>query len=167
MKSTVVPAQITTVEDRIAGNLTFSQLILMITPVFISGIVFTFIPPFMTLRGIKLVVCICIAVVCLTLAIRVKGRIILLWIGILGKYNYRPRYYIFNKNDMHLRKSQHQEIKKKPIQKTITQKKSLPHLRIPVTERIWAERVVSDPRAQLEFRTNRKGELRVHIQEIK
>lgn len=167
MKSTVVPAQITTVEDRIAGNLTFSQLILMITPVFISGIIFTFVPPFMSLRGIKLIICLGIAIVCLTLAIRIKGRILLLWIGILGKYNLRPRHYIFNKNDVHLRGYTEAKTEPEIKQHKQVRKKSLPRIRIPVLQRVWAETVVADPRAQLEFRTNRKGELRVHIQEIK
>lgn len=167
MKTTVVPAQITTVEDRIAGNLTFSQLILIITPVFFSGIIFTFIPPFMTLKGFKLFICLSVAVICLTLAIRIKGRILLLWIGVLGRYNLRPRHYVYNKNDIHLRKTQTETLAPKTKQHTVKQKRYISPIRIPIPQRVWAETVVTDPRAQLEFKTTKKGELRVYIQEIK
>ena len=44
---TVVPAQVTTVEDRIIGNLGFSQILLLIVPVFASAFIFGLFPPFM------------------------------------------------------------------------------------------------------------------------
>ena len=40
MKMTVVPAQVTTVEDRIIGNLGFSQILLLIVPVFAAAGIF-------------------------------------------------------------------------------------------------------------------------------
>lgn len=46
MRMTVVPAQITTVEDRIIGNLGFSQILLLIVPLFVSAGVFVLLPPF-------------------------------------------------------------------------------------------------------------------------
>jgi hypothetical protein len=42
MKTTIVPAQVTTVEDRITARLTFTQLLLLVTPVFLSGAMFAF-----------------------------------------------------------------------------------------------------------------------------
>lgn len=167
MKSTIVPAQITTVEDRIAGNLTFSQLLLMVAPVFFTGVVFTFIPPFMTLRGYKLIVCLSVMLICLTLAIRIKGRIVLVWISILGRYNLRPKYYLFNKNNLYLRDLQLEAKSPKVEQKKIVTQRKRPPLHIPTPQRVWAEAVAADPRAQLEFKTTKKGGLRVHIQEIK
>lgn len=168
MKTTVVPAQITTVEDKIAGNLTFSQLILLTTPVFLAGAIFAFLPPFMNLRGYKLVIVILIATVCMVMAIRIKGRILLSWIGVLSKYNLRPRIYIFNKNDQHLRVVAEAASKlnisrtKKKTNKEVSQP-----ILIPMNKLIMAEEIAQDPRAKLEFRTTKKGELRVHIQEIK
>jgi len=47
MKVTVVPAQVTTVEDRIVGSLGFSQLVLIVTPVFIAAALFAVLPPAM------------------------------------------------------------------------------------------------------------------------
>ena len=47
MKMTVVPAQVTTVEDRIIGSLGFSQILLLVIPIFVSAGVFALVPPFM------------------------------------------------------------------------------------------------------------------------
>jgi hypothetical protein len=168
MKTTIVPAQVTTVEDKIAGNLNFTQLLLLVTPVFISGALFAFLPPFMNLRGYKIVISVSIAVVCMTLAIRIKGKILLLWISIIGRYNLRPRYYLYNKNDLHLRVEPKQKadvafetavnVKKTEVKKVQD---------MPLTELVRLENVVSDPRSKFHFKATKKGGLRVYIQEIK
>ena len=44
MRTTVVPAQVTTVEDRIIGKLGFSQIVLLMIPVFLSAGIFTLLP---------------------------------------------------------------------------------------------------------------------------
>lgn len=168
MKTTIVPAQITTVEDKIAGNLTFNQLLLMTVPVFLSGAIFAFLPPFMNLRGYKLFICVAMVTVCMTLAIRVKGRILLLWIIILGKYNLRARYYVFNKNNSHLRETQQLRGESEAVTtKTKKPKNNFIPIQIPMNQLVLAEDVALDPRAKLEFRTTKKGDLRVYIQEIK
>lgn len=168
MKSTVVPAQVTTVEDKIAGNLTFNQMLLMTTPVFVSGVIFAFLPPFMSLSGYKLLLAVTFAVVCLTLAIRIKGRIVMSWIMILSKYNVRPRYYIYNKNDLHLR-SATDEKTEDTLGQTHAKKVSIKpqNIKLPMKKIVWAEEVATNPSAQLEFKTTKKGDLRVYIQEIK
>lgn len=168
MKSTVVPAQVTTVEDKIAGNLTFNQMLLMTTPVFTSGVIFAFLPPFMSLSGYKLLIAVSFAILCLTLAIRIKGRIVLSWIAVLSKYNLRPRFYIFNKNDPHLRDihvERDEHATHNPTEVRVHKK--LNKLKLPMKKVVWAEQVVANPEAKLEFKTTRKGDLRVYIQEIK
>ena len=51
----------------------------------------------------KIVVIVCFAVLCGTLAIRIKGKILLLWVVVILRYNLRPRFYVFNRNNEHLR----------------------------------------------------------------
>lgn len=168
MKSTVVPAQVTTVEDKIAGNLTFNQMLLITTPVFVSGVIFAFLPPFMSLSGYKLLIAVSFAMICLTLAIRIKGRIVLSWITVLSKYNLRPRFYVFNKNDSHLRDTyaeRDEPVVHRPAEVKANTK--LNKLKLPMKKVVWAEQVVANPEAKLEFKTTRKGDLRVYIQEIK
>ena len=55
MKTTVVPAQITTIEDRIAGNLTFIQIVLLICALILSTVVYAAIPPRIHLTVVKLI----------------------------------------------------------------------------------------------------------------
>ncbi len=77
MKATIVPAQITTIEDRIAGNLSFTQLMLFVFPVILMGLLFIFVPPLVKVNALKLVVGGCLILVGGALAIRYKGNLVL------------------------------------------------------------------------------------------
>lgn len=98
MKTTIVPAQVTTVEDRIAGNLTLSQLLFLALPVFGCSILYVALPPFMGVAPYKVVLMSVATLLCLLLAIRIKGRLLGAWLVVLARYHGRPRYYVFNKN---------------------------------------------------------------------
>lgn len=168
MRSTVVPAQVTTVEDRIAGSLGLSQLLLLTVPVFGGSALFVILPPFFSYAVYKVVIIVCFAVLCGLLAIRIKGKILLQWLIAIIRYNSRPRYYVYDKNDAHMRdiirkvKTEETEEKIEP-KKTILQK--LPQLS--TAELVKIEDIIANPQANLYYTTNRKGELSVHITEIK
>jgi hypothetical protein len=167
MKLTVVPAQITSVEDRIAGNLSFKQLLLIITPVFLSMAVFVLLPPFTRYHWYKLVISICTVSLCLTLAVRVRDQLVAEWIGTLSRYNLRPRYYVFNKNDMTARtlietKSNKLNQVKPEAERLIPR----PRLAFTTNEFIDFEHTLANPRAELYFLRSKKGGLRVHIKEV-
>ena len=98
MKMTVVPAQVTTVEDRIIGNLGFSQILLLIVPVFTATGIFTLLPPFMGGALYKYVLMGVVALLFGLLSIRIKGKILASWLVTILRYNLRPKYYLFNKN---------------------------------------------------------------------
>lgn len=98
MRSQVIPAQITTVEDKIAGDFSLTQIMLLLLPVLISSFIYAFLPPGMTFVFYKLILAGIFAVASITLAIRVKGRIIASWLVVLMRYNLRPKYYVYNKN---------------------------------------------------------------------
>lgn len=167
MRSTVVPAQITTVEDKIAGSLGLTQLILLTVPVFGGSALFVFLPPFFSYAVYKIVLITCFAALCGLLAIRIKGKILLFWLIALLRYNLRPRYYLFDKNDMHLRETPlivQEEESAEPVKAT---KKARPHLpQLSTAELVQIENIITNPQANLHFKTNRKGELYVHITEV-
>jgi hypothetical protein len=98
MRATVVPAQITTVEDKIAGNLTVTQLLLLMVPVFTSAIAYALLPSQFDFSAYKLILIGVITIIAVTLAIRVKEKILLDWLLLITRYNIRPRLYLFNKN---------------------------------------------------------------------
>lgn len=167
MKTTIVPAQITTVEDKIAGNLNFTQLLLLIAPIFLGGAIYAFVPPMISYTFLKTILVVTLAVVCISLAVRIKGRLVLEWIVIKSRYNARPKIYVYNKNDMFLRQqvkemtetgNQKQRVKKTKVR--LEPNTALPKL-------VQIEHMITDPKADFHFRANRKGGLSVHIKEVK
>jgi len=168
MRSTVVPAQITTVEDKIAGSLGLSQLILLTVPIFGGSALFVFLPPFFSYATYKVVLITAFAALCGLLAIRIKGKILLLWGVVLLRYNSRPRYYVFNKNDVHLRDIAPRVKEEKAVEQAKPEKKLLPSLpQLSTAELVRIENIITNPQANLHFKTNRKGELYVHITEVR
>lgn len=166
MRSTIIPAQITTVEDKIVGSLELSQVFLLSVPVFGGSGLFIFLPPFFNYAVYKIAIIICIGIICSLLAVRIKGKILLFWLIISLHYNIRPRYYVYNKNDSHMRNVA-PHIKEKVAEEPKVQRvlsKRLPKLS--ATELARIEELINNPQANLHFKTNRKGEMCVHITEV-
>ena len=168
MKTTVVPAQVTTVEDKVAGSLSFTQLILLTIPVFLSGALFIIFPPLFNISPLKVIIGVALTLCCFVLAFRIKGKLVLTWITVLARYNSRPTFYIFNKNDLYLRDlPTNTQAEPEPESADATETVSLPLLNpIPTPEMVRLETAVSDPRSRFHFKAT-KGGLRVHINEIK
>ncbi len=168
MRTTIVPAQVTTVEDRIAGRLGLTQLLLLIMPIFGGSAIFVILPPFFAYAVYKLVLITCVAVLCALLAIRIKGKILLFWVITLWRYNTRPRYYLFNKNSTHTREIVLPvDIDNEPTEETIADV-AMPTRKISLTtaERVQIEDLLANPDANVHITTNKKGELRVHLTEV-
>lgn len=168
MRSTTVPAQVTTIEDKIAGNLGLSQLLLLTMPIFSGSLLFVALPPFFSYATYKVVLIVCFAVLCGTLAIRIKGKILLMWGVVILRYNLRPRYYVFNKNHAHLRdmpqEPQPEELTDEAKPKEIAYK-PLPQLS--TAELVQIEDIIASPAANVHLKTNRKGRISVHLTEVK
>ena len=166
MKTTTVPAQVTTVEDRFAGGLSLTQLLLLVAPVFISCAIYLLFPPFMKISvikaGISSLIFICFGI----LAIRIKGKIVAVWLSLVMRYRNRPRYYLFNKNDLAHRKI---VVEKEEVEvQEVAEHKQLPaplhHLATPDLVRL--ETAIADPRSNFNFKRSKNGGLSVHITEI-
>jgi len=167
MKTTVVPAQVTTVEDRIMGNLGLSQILLFILPVFIGAGLYALLPPNMGGSLYKYLIITVVSLVSFILAIRIRGKIVLLWILTIARYNLRPKYYIFNKNTQAYRKD-YDAITIEPDNEseafTRETTMQMPQLDFHQTARVLAR--VDHPEAKLRFETSKKGALRVRLTEI-
>jgi len=103
MRSTVIPAQVTTVEDTIAGNLTLTQIILLIMPVLLSTAVYAVMPERLALTTYKIPLIIALFTIVVVLALRIKGRIVLNWLSVMAIYYFRPHIFVFNKNTVYSR----------------------------------------------------------------
>ena len=163
MRTTIVPAQITSVEDKIAGNLSFAQLMLLIIPLFLSVAMYILLPPFGGFHVYKIVIAGVATALCLLLAIRFRGKLIAQWLGIRVRYNLRPRYYVFNKNDMHGRKQETQE--QEEIEANVEQAKK--QVQVPILashqEIVRFEEAVGNPRLNLGYFVDKKGNLSVNF----
>jgi len=167
MKATVVPAQVTTVEDRIIGNLSFSQMLLVVVPVFASAALFAILPPFMGSAGYKYTVMGIMAALCCTLAVRIRGKILAAWLIMVLRYNLRPKHYLFNKNVLTLRENYSSKQEKVEEETVVVEKKPRPtrlQLDRPVTAKLLA--TIENPAAKVRFETGKKGTLHVRLTEV-
>jgi hypothetical protein len=169
MKTTTVPAQITTVEDKIAGNLTLQQMVLLASPVFIDFALYALLPAMLKLNAYKLVLMSLVTITASLLAIRVKSKILLVWAITIFSYNARPGYYVFNKNNIYLRAqgAVHANEAEQQTAPTVEQLTPQKVTRLSEEDVFRLERILANPSANLSFATSKKGGLYVSISEIK
>lgn len=103
MRTTVIPAQVTTVEDTIAGNLNLTQIVLLVASLFVNTFVYALVPEQMSFSIPKLILMAIIFAVFICLSLRIKGRVVISWLVILSAYAFRSHIYIFTKNTLFAR----------------------------------------------------------------
>ncbi len=169
MRTRIIPAQITTVEDKIAGNISVTQLLILMIPVIFTTSVFILLPPHMQINAYKLVFSSIVLIVNLILAFRFKGKVIAHWLIILLRYNMRPRWYVLDKNESYLRTMHVPTLKKlhkhaaqsskiqdaKPVVKDI----SFPGL-------VQLEQLIKDPAYTFSLKLKKRGGLQVALKQI-
>ncbi len=161
MRTTVIPAQITTVEDTIAGNLNLTQILILMFPVIFTTLLYALFPEPMKITIYKIALSLASAMVCIILAIRVKGKVILNWLLILTTYYARPKTFVFNKNDDYLRSMDMPiEVNEKPLP-AIEIKKASAHTKGNLSQNdsdiAKAESFVLSKNISIRFKLNRKG----------
>lgn len=170
MRTKVIPAQITTVEDKIAGNLSLTQIMILISPVFLATIMYVLFPPSMQLVIYKVALTAIVALTCIFLSLRIDGVVVAQWLIILFKYNLRPRFYVFNKNDTYLRLLDLPKIVTKPrfaFRKVAVKEKVETTLStVHISDAIKLEYALTSKKLDLKFRVAKKGGLNVAFQEI-
>ena len=102
MRATV-PAQITTVEDKLTDFLSVRQFAILMVPAVISIMTVISLPPFSMMSPYKWFIIGAACILLVPLTIRLKGKILLDWLVIYLRYMGRPRYYVFDKNTSFLR----------------------------------------------------------------
>lgn len=159
MRTTIIPAQITTVEDKIAGSLNFAQILLMMIPVLWGTLVYAVFSPIMKLAPYKISLVLLVTAISLVLALRIKDKIVAEWIGILLRYKLRPKFYIFNKNDLAERTV---DLPFEPVlsYKKVPVKKNVKFLKeLSIKELIRLEQAMASKNLAVSFRYGRKGSL--------
>lgn len=169
MRISIVPAQITTVEDKIAGNISIQQAMLLGIPLLSGFVVALVFPPSGQFVAYKITIVAILFAICGSLAIRIKGRIVAKWIKLFAIYGARPRYYIYDKNSPYLRDDNLENFAETEIVRTTPtiKKPKLQARNIAAHEFARLEKLALDARAGMKFEIGKKGELNVHITEIK
>lgn len=167
MKVTVVPAQVTTVEDRVAGNLSFSQLILLAFPVFGGSLLYAVLPPFMGASLYKIVIVCVVAVLSAALAIRFKGKIVLFWLIVLLHYRLRPRIYVSNRNTATARADYPAVAIATEFSTQTGSEKPHAHKALIESEKVYLMETLNDPMHHLAIELTKKGGFNVRITEAK
>lgn len=171
MRTTVIPAQITTIEDKIAGNLNLTQILILMVPVFWTTIVYTVFTPTMRLAWYKLPLIVIVLFVSLVLSLRIKGKVIIEWLFVLFRYFLRPKYYVLNKNDAYLRVLDLPVFEKKPnkfFKLKLVKKVMVPALpKLNIADFVKLETAIANPRYTVSFKTGKKGGINVAFEQIK
>lgn len=167
MKYTIVPAQVTTVEDRIAGSLGMSQLLLLTAPVFLDSLLYIVMPPYMHFALYKVALMVVILSLCCLSAIRIKGKILILWLVVICRYNLRPRFYLFNKNSLAGRE-QHEVRPEIETEQAETQETARPKRipELPLPDKVRLEALLASAEANFAF-IRKKGGLDVTFNKVK
>jgi len=171
MRTTVIPAQITTVEDKIAGNLNLTQILILMVPVFWTTIVYAVFIPQMHLAIYKIPLVILVLILCLILSIRIKGKVVVEWLAVLFRYHFRSKYYLFNKNDQYLRTLDLVTIEKKPVRlfrpQVKTAKETKTTDKFDIADFVKLENIIGSPKYTVSFKSGRRGGLDVAFEQLK
>lgn len=172
MRSTVIPAQITTVEDKIIGDLSVEQVLLLMVPVFFGIGIYVILPPVMNFTWYKVVLVFIVSVVSVLLAIRIKDKLVLDWMFMYIHFTLRPAYYVFNKNDPFEREISlpHSNLEKatpvkdphKPKSAAISIKPALS-----VQDEVRFEQLLAADNLSLRIMPLKKGGVHVAIEQVK
>lgn len=168
MKTQVIPAQITTVEDKIAGNLNLTQIMLLLLPAFWTSIVFTVFSPRLHLSLYKLPLVLIVLILCVVLSFRIKGKVVLSWLITILRYNLRAKYYIYNKNDSYFRTLDLPNLDKH--KKTVSKKASVKVeqkmlLHPEIGNLVRLENFLANPKYSFSFKAGKKGGLNVAFEQ--
>jgi hypothetical protein len=113
----------------------------------------------------KVVVIGIIALLAGSLAIRIKGKLVLIWLTILLRYRSRPRVYLFNKNSLSYRED-YPDVPKETTSLNENAMKDEPTIKkLGFQETAYVFSRLDDPISRLRFETTKKGGLNVRITE--
>ena len=170
MRVSVVPAQVTTVEDRIIGCLGFMQILILVSAILCGAGVFVVLPPMMGEAWYKYGIIAAVLTVGSILSIRVRGVILAHWVSIIVRYNQRPMYYVADKNttayrqrdkDIDIDDQAHMPVHASP---SAVSRHQPTHL--DVSARAKARAVIDDPAAHIRIATDTKGGVYVRITQV-
>lgn len=167
MKTTVVPAQITSVEDRIAGNFTFTQVLLLIAALLVGTGIYVGIAPRTDLTILKTILVVTQFFFFGGLAIRINGKIVAQWLVTYIRFHSRPRFYVFTKNDVTNREIIAPEVEPEELAIATTSKLETVRPTLSFDEQMRVDQLLDNPSLTLSFELAKKGGIDVSLVPVK
>lgn len=167
MKTTVVPAQITSVEDRIAGNFTFTQVLLLIAALLVGTGIYVGVTPRIDLTVLKTILVTIQFIFFGGLSIRINGKIVAQWLVTYLRFHSRPRYCLFTKNDVTNREIILPEAKQEELVIHTTHKLETVRSTLSFDEQMRVDQLLDNPSLTLSFELAKKGGIDVSLAPIK
>jgi hypothetical protein len=167
MKTTIVPAQITSVEDRIAGNFTFTQIFLLIIALLSEAGLYLILPPHLNLGAMKTTLMVMTFLVIGGLTIRIQGKIIAQWLVIYLQFYARPRVYVFTKNDLATRSVDKYEPEVAVASQTEPAQSIVTRPALTIMEQMRINKLIDDPSLTVSFELSSKGGINVSLAPVK
>ena len=158
MRTTIIPAQITTVEDKIAGSLNMTQILILMAPILWTAIIYILLAPSMKLTSLKLVLIIISTATSGILALRIKDKIVAEWLGVLLKYRLRPKYYLFNKNDLTGRTLDIPElpVEQIAVKKSVKKISKSQNMNLDILDQVRFEHLIASGKVALHYQLSKK-----------
>ena len=158
MRTTIIPAQITTVEDKIAGSLNMTQILILMAPLLWTAIIYILLIPSMKLTSFKLVLIIISTATSGILALRIKDKIVAEWLGVLLKYRLRPKYYLFNKNDLTNRTLDIPElpVEQIAVKKSVKKISKSQNMDLDIFDQVKLEHLINSGKVALHYQLSKK-----------
>lgn len=167
MKTAIVPAQVTTIEDRIAGNFTISQLMILMAGMGLATLIYLLTAPRYQFNPLKLIAITTVVALIAPLAIRIQGKIVADWLIILTRFWQRPHRYIFTKNDAASRSVPIAEAKSKPLeQKAVSPVRKLTE-QLSMHDQTSVDELLDNPGLAVRFVVAEKGGIDVSLTPVK
>lgn len=175
MRATTIPAQITTVEDKIAGNLNITQVTLLGVPIIFTAIAYTAFPPVFHFAWYKFPLILLVVIISVVLSLRIRGKVVINWLFVVMKYNLRPRYFVFNKNDEYLREMCLPVAEVKPkksflpafLKREKKMQNGIPAKSFDIKDLMRLKDFINNPDYTFAFKVNAKGGINVALEQIK
>ncbi len=167
MKTAIVPAQVTTIEDRITGSFTISQLLILMAGMGLATLIYLLVTPRYQFNPFKLIAIGTVIVVITPLAIRVHGKIVADWLIILTRFWQRPHRYIFTKNDPATRAVPLSETQAKPIELIATKVPKTHRELLSMPDRTRVDELLDNPALAVRFVVAEKGGIDVSLTPVK
>lgn len=161
MRTTVIPAQITTVEDKIAGNLNLTQIILLLVSLFVATFIYATFPQKLSFSMFKIVLIVIQFFFFVFLSLRIKGKVVINWLIILSGYYLRPGFYVYSKNDAYLRDISYiaDLEQKKAVKAVKASVKKTKAQTIAIPDFLGVEKILGVHRDKLRFKFDKNGGL--------